>query len=92
MNRHRSDSDRTLLLSILFAAALLLLPMLTYGADRAARQPVAKAPILLAVNTTDDAALDHLVEAIGRARNGHDEACTNALELKRMMHRLAIGQ
>ncbi len=87
MNRHRTDSNVTLLLSILFAAALLLLPMLTYGA-----QPAAPSPTRPATAASDQAPLNHIVDTIGRAHTGHDARCTDALELKRMMHRLAVGQ
>jgi len=95
MNADRPDNALPLLLSIVFAAALLLVPMITHAADDTAEQPATtyNEQTMLAMN---DMKADGLVkEAVRHAnRDGEGTGATleDGLALKLMMHRLAIGQ
>lgn len=92
---NRSDSALPLLMSIVFAAALLLVPMLTHAADESAEQPETTyvEQTMLAMNGPEADA--HVGAAVRHANRGVDApapAAKEGLALKLMMHRLIVGQ
>lgn len=95
MNTNRPDSTLPLLMSIAFAAALLLAPMITHAGDDTAEQPTTTYPeqTLLAMNGVEaDAHVQSAVRHVNRPNDTRPADAGDDLTLKLMMHRLAIGQ
>jgi len=95
MNTNRPDSTQPLLMSIVFAAALLLVPMITHAGDDTAEQPTTTYPeqTMLAMNGVEaDAHVQSAVRHVNRLDDARPADAGDDLALKMMMHRLAIGQ
>lgn len=95
MNARRPDATPPLLLSLIFAAVMLLAPMITHAADKSAEQPATPYPeqTMLAMNDIKvQGHADAVLRQAHRATEPDRSVAGEDLALKLMMHRLAIGQ
>lgn len=95
MNDDQTDSASPLLLSIAFAAAMLLAPAVTHAADDTAEQPdtTFSEQTMLAMSAPEpDVHVDAAVRHVNRVAEPDRAGTREGLALKFVMHRLAIGR